>query len=45
MTPCGFWDLKRIADEYNNTNKLNISKATVVTIEAPQTTLIKIKTA
>lgn len=45
MTPCGFWDLKRAADEYINTTKLNISKATVITIEATNPTLIKIKTS
>ncbi|KAK5648470.1 hypothetical protein RI129_003362 [Pyrocoelia pectoralis] len=44
MIPNGFWDLKRAADEYINTTKLNISKATVITIEATNPAFIKIKT-
>lgn len=45
MTACGFWDLKLAADEYINTTKLNISKATVITIETTNPTLVKMKTA
>lgn len=44
MTTCGFWDLKRAADEHINTAKLNISKASLLKIEAANPTLVKIKT-
>ena len=45
MTSCGVWDLKRAADEYINTTKLNISKAAVIKIEVANPTLIKINTS
>lgn len=44
MVASGFWDMKRAADEYINTTKLNISKASVITIDQANLPYITMKT-